>query len=106
MSVSDRSGVQTAELPGTGRAAVRTIARPAAPPVRALTRDFLAWLADGPRTYAEVMEAWRTSCPRLSIWEDALDEGLVRSERGDESMGGQVIVMLTPRGRAVLDGQA
>jgi hypothetical protein len=43
-----------------------------------LTRDLLAWIAAEPRTYRETMEAWRTSCPRLSIWEDAVDDGLVR----------------------------
>src|SRR5262249_45361315 len=36
-----------------------------------LTLQFLAWLAERPRSYAETMEAWRTSCPRLSVWEDA-----------------------------------
>lgn len=39
--------------------------------------DFLAWLAEAPRDYAEVMERWRTSCPRLTVWEDAVDGGLV-----------------------------
>jgi hypothetical protein len=43
-----------------------------------LTRDLLAWIAASPRSYAETMEAWRTSCPRLSIWEDAVSDGLVR----------------------------
>ena len=42
-----------------------------------LTLDFLAWLIAAPRSYAEVMDAWRTSCPRLTIWEDAVDNGLV-----------------------------
>ncbi len=42
-----------------------------------LTIDFLAWLARAPRTYADVMDAWRTSCPRLTIWEDAIDDGLI-----------------------------
>ena len=37
----------------------------------------LAWLAERPRSYAETMEAWRTSCPRLAIWEDARCEDLV-----------------------------
>jgi hypothetical protein len=64
-----------------------------------LTRDFLAWLAEGPRDYAEVMEAWRTSCPRLTVWEDAIDAGLiVRMHRA----GGPVRIALTPRGEAVL----
>jgi hypothetical protein len=42
-----------------------------------LILDFLAWLDAAPRPYSEVMEAWRTSCPRLTIWEDAVDAGLV-----------------------------
>ena len=47
-----------------------------------LTRQFLEWLSERPRTYGETMDAWRTSCPRLSIWEDALSAGLVRLGRG------------------------
>ena len=42
--------------------------------------QFLAWVADRPRTYAQTMEAWRSTCPRLSVWEDAIIEGLVRIE--------------------------
>ena len=64
-----------------------------------LTADFLAWLAAGPRPYGEVMEAWRTSCPRLTIWEDALDGGLVARTRG---AGQRAMVELTPRGRTFL----
>jgi hypothetical protein len=60
----------------------------------ALTLQLLAWLAERPRTYAETMEAWRTSCPRLSIWEDAHCDELVR-------VGSTVT--LTERGRAMLD---
>ena len=60
-----------------------------------LTLDFLAWLARQPRGYAETMEAWRTSCPRLTIWEDALAAGLVEVA-GDA-------VRLTSRGRDMLD---
>ncbi len=37
-----------------------------------LTMQFLEWLSERPRTYSDTMDAWRTSCPRLSIWEDAL----------------------------------
>ena len=59
-----------------------------------LTRDLLAWIAAGPRTYRETMEVWRTSCPRLSIWEDAIGDGLVRVRAGRAE--------LTPRGEAVL----
>jgi hypothetical protein len=46
-----------------------------APP--ALIAQFLAWLDAAPRSYAKTMEAWRTSCPRLTVWEDAVDAGLV-----------------------------
>ena len=42
----------------------------------------LAWIAERPRSYADTIEAWKTSCPRLSIWEDALADELVRVERG------------------------
>jgi hypothetical protein len=70
-------------------------------PVSALTLQFLDWLSSGPRTYAEVMEAWRTSCPRLSVWEDANIDGLVRFEGGNRKMVG-----LTPLGRAALDAQS
>jgi hypothetical protein len=40
--------------------------------------QFLDWVASRPRTYAEAMDAWRTSCPRLSVWEDALLAGLIQ----------------------------
>ena len=42
-----------------------------------LIRDFVEWVAKEPRAYAQVLEAWRTSCPRLTVWEDASDRGLV-----------------------------
>ena len=39
--------------------------------------DLLEWLAREARTHAEVMDGWRTSCPRLPVWEEATDNGLV-----------------------------
>jgi hypothetical protein len=59
--------------------------------------QFLSWVADRPRSYAETMDAWRTSCPRLSVWEDAVIADLVRLE----GEGGRA-VKLTVRGAAVL----
>jgi hypothetical protein len=59
--------------------------------------QFLGWVADRPRTYTETMGAWRTSCPRLSVWEDAIIDGLVRVENDANRA-----VSLTLRGRAVL----
>jgi hypothetical protein len=65
----------------------------------ALILDFLDHLAAGARSYTEVMEAWRTSCPRLTVWEDAVDEGLV-VRRVLEGEG--VVVELTAKGREVV----
>jgi hypothetical protein len=73
--------------------------RDAAP---ALTQQFLAWVAEAPRSYADA-EAWRRSCPHLSIWEDAISDGLVRFVQGDSMSETRLIV--TPRGRVVLAGQ-
>ncbi len=42
-----------------------------------LILDLVEWVAEKPRPYAEVMDAWRTSCPRLTVWEEAVDRGLV-----------------------------
>lgn len=65
----------------------------------ALLLDLVEWLAARPQPYGEVMEAWRTSCPRLTIWEDAVDRGLVISE---PVTGGGTIVKATPQGREFL----
>jgi hypothetical protein len=65
----------------------------------ALILDFLEWLAAAPRGYAEAMEVWRTSCPRLTVWEDAVDEGYV-VRRVCEGEGARV--ELTAAGRAEL----
>jgi hypothetical protein len=64
-----------------------------------LTLDFLAWLAAEPRDYMDVMDAWRTSCPRLTVWEDAIDAGLIN--RVHEA-GAPLRIELTPAGRALL----
>jgi hypothetical protein len=42
-----------------------------------LLRDLISWVGREPRRYVDVMDAWRTSCPRLTIWEDAVELGLV-----------------------------
>jgi len=66
--------------------------------VDSLILDLLEWLVERPRLYEEVMDAWRTSCPRLPVWEDANDRGLVAKEY--ES--GRCIVGISPMGRALL----
>lgn len=72
-------------------------------PNRDLVLDLLEWLADGGRPYVEVMSRWRTSCPRLSIWEDAVAIGLVRCVRERSAAAERVV--LTSRGRRVLAQQ-
>ena len=67
--------------------------------VEALILDLLDWLAKRERTYAEVMEAWRTSCPKLPVWEDANDRGLVARRE----INGRSIVTVTSLGRTLLE---
>jgi hypothetical protein len=55
---------------------------PVSDPVNDLILDLLEWMGPGPRPYAEVLEAWRTSCPRLPVWEDATDRGFIVRHRG------------------------
>lgn len=68
-----------------------------AEPASLIMLQFLAWVADRPRTYPETMEAWRSTCPRLSVWEDAIIDGLVQIDNGN----GRAVV-LTARGRTIL----
>jgi hypothetical protein len=60
-----------------------------------LILDLVEWVAGKPRCYSEVMEAWRTSCPRLPVWEDAVDRGLV--ERRADGSADQMVTV-TPAG--------
>jgi len=71
----------------------------------ALLVQLLAWVEARPRTYAETMEAWRTSCPRLPVWEDATGHGLVAVVPGAGGMREQT-VCLTAEGRAFLRSHA
>lgn len=64
-----------------------------------LVLDLLAWIHDGPKPYDEVMAAWRTSCPRLQIWEDAVDHRFVSRRRGE---GDGTLVEITREGQAFL----
>ena len=66
--------------------------------VEALILDLLEWVTQRDRTYEEVMEAWRTSCPRLPVWEEANDRGLVIREDVD----GLCVVRITSSGRDLL----
>ena len=66
--------------------------------VDALILDLLEWLASGERTYQEVIDIWRTSCPKLPVWEDANDRGLVARQH----VKGRDLVRITPAGFAYL----
>ena len=69
------------------------------PVMEALILDLLDWLAKRDRGYEEVMDAWRTSCPKLPVWEDANDRGLVMREE----VNGYCIVRITSSGQALLE---
>ena len=60
--------------------------------------QFLAWVADRPRDYRQTMDAWHSTCPRLSVWEDAIIDGLVRLEND----AGRAVT-LTQRGAEILE---
>ena len=64
-----------------------------------LILDLLEWLAREPRSYADVIDAWRTSCPRLTVWEDAIDRGFAVREH---TKGREVMIRLTAEGREFL----
>ena len=67
-----------------------------------LVLDLVQWVARKPRTYAEVIDAWKTSCPRLTVWEDAIDQGFVTRK----NIGARgTIVVVTGAGQALLAAQ-
>lgn len=64
-----------------------------------LILDLLEWIGRQPRSYADVIDAWRTSCPRLTVWEDAIDRGFAVREHAP---GRKVMIALTESGRTFL----
>ena len=65
-----------------------------------LVLDLVEWVAVRPRRYAEAMEAWRTSCPRLPVWEEAITNGLVRRTSGATMRDAKIVI--TDKGRQAL----
>jgi len=63
--------------------------------VDTLVLDLLEWIGPNPRPYAEVLDAWRTSCPRLPVWEDAVDRGFIARQYAP---GDGALVSLSPAG--------
>lgn len=64
-----------------------------------LILDMLEWIGPRSRRYDEVIDAWRTSCPRLTVWEDANDRGYLEQRF---EPGADVSVSVSPRGQAFL----
>lgn len=67
--------------------------------IDSLIADLLEWIGPGPRAYSEVMEAWRTSCPRLPVWEEANARGFIARSH---EQGREATVSVTPLGRGYL----
>ena len=67
--------------------------------VQNLILDLVEWVGREERTYQETMDAWRTSCPRLPVWEDATEQGLVEIA----SANGRSIVRATSAGWSFLE---
>jgi len=67
--------------------------------VESLILDLLEWVIKGEKTYDEVVDVWRTSCPKLQVWEDATDRSLVSTE----IVNGRCIVKVTAPGLALLE---
>ncbi len=65
---------------------------------KTLVLDLVEWVAQQSREYDDVMNAWRTSCPRLTVWEDTVDAGFVRVESRTEER----LVRVTDAGRRFL----
>ena len=83
--------------PGAGATGI--LPAGATDPVEDLVLDLLAWIGSAPRPYDEVIEAWRTSCPRLPVWEEANERAFVTCRL--EAGRGRV-VGVTPAGAAHL----
>jgi len=64
-----------------------------------LVLDFVEWIAREPRVYSEVVATWKTSCPRLTIWEDAAARGYVARET---IAGFGMVVTVTADGEKLL----
>ena len=69
-------------------------------PVDSLILDLLEWLGPRGKVYADVMDAWRTSCPRLPVWEDANERGFIECRRLE---GSGSFVSVSPLGREFLN---
>ncbi|MEX0805835.1 MAG: hypothetical protein WD688_21335 [Candidatus Binatia bacterium] len=73
-------------------------------PFSPLLLQFLAWVSSRRRTYDEAMEAWQSTCPRHTVWEDAIIDGLIQVKSTGPLHPSHVT--LTPKGKTILDGNS
>ena len=66
-----------------------------------LTLELLTWIAEGRRTYGQTMEAWRSTCPGQTVWEDAILAGLVKVTPNGRLADSAVV--LTESGRSFVN---
>ena len=104
MKPGRRSGESRLDSAEHGRSSVAGAAAPrdthtVSETVDSLILDLLEWIGPGQRPYAETMDAWRTSCPRLPVWEDATDLGFIARHRPSGSIA---VVSVTASGLAHL----
>jgi hypothetical protein len=71
-------------------------------PVDTLIRDLLEWIGPNARPYREVMDAWRTSCPRLPVWEEANERGFIARHQSESA---EAMVSVTALGAKFLADQ-
>jgi hypothetical protein len=64
-----------------------------------LTVQLLQWISAAPHSYGEGLETWKSSCPRLTIWEDALGDGLIACDGGREGR-----LSVSERGKLLMGG--
>jgi hypothetical protein len=69
-------------------------------PVDALVIDLLEWIGPRSRPYAEVIDVWRTSCPRLPVWEEANARGYIVREH---LAGTGALISVSPKGHVHLN---
>src|SRR5437879_3750194 len=75
------------------------VSKAAADTLDPLVLDFVEWVAGVQRSYADVLDAWKTSCPRLTVWEEASERGFVMRLYVPQH---GVFIGVTPAGRAFL----
>ncbi len=67
----------------------------------ALVLDLVEWIAKEPRAYDTVMDAWRTFCPRLPVWETACDRAYLARINGEVRVTAEGLALMREAGSAI-----